>query len=147
MKPADRQEFFRRLRDANPSPRTELEYSTAFELLVAVILSAQATDRSVNLATRKLFAKANTPQTMLALGTSRELLGHGSLGAGLDDVLGPAWSGTRIDVFPERHGLLLVLLPPGAFILLGLMLAIRNRLAQRRQVQRGAAIAVEESRA
>ena len=68
MKPADRQEFFRRLRDANPSPRTELEYSTPFELLVAVILSAQATDRSVNLATRTLFANANTPQTMLALG-------------------------------------------------------------------------------
>jgi electron transport complex protein RnfE len=84
---------------------------------------------------------------LLALGASRELLGHGSLGAGLDDVLGPAWSGTRIEVFPERHGLLLVLLPPGAFILLGLMLAIRNRLAQRRQVQRGAAIAVGESRA
>ena len=84
---------------------------------------------------------------LLALGASRELLGHGSLGAGLDDVLGPAWARTRIDVFPERHGLLLVLLPPGAFILLGLMLAIRNRLAQRRQVQRGAAIAVAESRA
>lgn len=84
---------------------------------------------------------------LLALGASRELLGHGSLGAGLDDVLGPAWSGTSIEVFPERHGLLLVLLPPGAFILLGLMLAIRNRLAQRRQVQRGAAIAVGESRA
>ena len=84
---------------------------------------------------------------LLALGTSRELLGHGSLGAGLDDVLGPAWSGTRIDVFPERHGLLLVLLPPGAFILLGLMLAIRNRLAQRRQVLGGAAIAVGVGRA
>jgi electron transport complex protein RnfE len=84
---------------------------------------------------------------LLALGASRELLGHGSLGAGLDDVLGPAWSTTRIDVFPERHGLLLVLLPPGAFILLGLMLAIRNRLSQRRQVQRGAAIAVGVSRA
>ena len=84
---------------------------------------------------------------LLALGASRELLGHGSLGAGLDEVLGPAWATTRIDVFPERHGLLLVLLPPGAFILLGLMLATRNRLAQRRQVQRGAAIAVEESRA
>ena len=68
MKPADRQEFFRRLRAANPAPRTELEYSTPFELLVAVILSAQATDRSVNVATRVLFAKANTPRAMLALG-------------------------------------------------------------------------------
>jgi len=84
---------------------------------------------------------------LLALGASRELLGHGSLGAGLDDVLGPAWATTRIDVFPERHGLLLVLLPPGAFILLGFMLAIRNRLAQRRELQRGAAIAVGEIRA
>ena len=68
MKPADRQEFFRRLRGANPVPRTELAYSTPFELLVAVILSAQATDRSVNGATRVLFAKANTPRAMLALG-------------------------------------------------------------------------------
>ncbi len=68
MKPADRREFFRRLRDANPSPKSELEYSSPFELLVAVVLSAQATDRSVNLATRTLFARANTPQAMLALG-------------------------------------------------------------------------------
>jgi endonuclease-3 len=68
VKPADRQEFFRRLRDANPEPRTELAYSTPFELLVAVILSAQATDRSVNAATRVLFAEANTPGAMLALG-------------------------------------------------------------------------------
>ena len=68
MKPADRQEFFRRLRAANPAPATELEYSTPFELLVAVILSAQATDRSVNAATRVLFAKANTPRAMLTLG-------------------------------------------------------------------------------
>ena len=68
MKPADREEFFRRLRAANPAPRTELEYTTPFELLVAVILSAQTTDRSVNVATRGLFSKANTPRAMLALG-------------------------------------------------------------------------------
>jgi endonuclease-3 len=68
VKPADRQEFFRRLRAADPAPRTELAYATPFELLVAVILSAQATDRSVNVATRVLFAKANTPRAMLALG-------------------------------------------------------------------------------
>jgi endonuclease-3 len=68
VKPADRLEFFRRLRAANPAPRTELEYSTPFELLVAVVLSAQATDRSVNLATRVLFAHANTPQAMVELG-------------------------------------------------------------------------------
>jgi len=60
--------MFERLRAANPHPRTELEYSTPFELLVAVILSAQATDRSVNLATRKLFKAADTPQAILALG-------------------------------------------------------------------------------
>jgi endonuclease-3 len=68
VKPADRREFFRRLRDANPQPRTELAYSTPFELLVAVILSAQATDRSVNVATLRLFATANTPEALLALG-------------------------------------------------------------------------------
>ena len=84
---------------------------------------------------------------LLALGASRELLGRGSLGAGLDEVLGPAWAGVQIAFFPERHGLLLVLLPPGAFILLGLMLAARNRLAQRRQPQREAAIALGDSRA
>jgi endonuclease-3 len=68
VKPADRREFFRRLEDANPAPRSELEYATPFELLVAVILSAQATDKSVNLATPALFKRANTPQAMLALG-------------------------------------------------------------------------------
>ena len=60
--------MFERLRAANPHPQTELEYSTPIELLVAVILSAQATDKSVNLATRKLFKAANTPQAILALG-------------------------------------------------------------------------------
>lgn len=57
-----------RLREANPKPTTELEYSSPFELLIAVLLSAQATDVSVNKATRLLFAAANTPQTMLNLG-------------------------------------------------------------------------------
>jgi len=68
VNPQRRQAMFERLRAANPYPQTELEYSTPFELLVAVILSAQATDKSVNLATRKLFAVANTPQAILALG-------------------------------------------------------------------------------
>ena len=68
MNAAKRAEIFRRLRAANPAPTTELEYTTTFQLLVAVILSAQATDKSVNLATRKLFADAPTPQAMLALG-------------------------------------------------------------------------------
>ncbi len=70
-----RQEFFARLRAARPSPRGELEFGSAFELLVAVILSAQATDRSVNLATRELFAAANTPDALLELGEAR-LRGH-----------------------------------------------------------------------
>lgn len=66
--PARVNAIFERLRAANPEPDTELHYDSAFELLVAVILSAQATDRSVNLATAKLFAVASTPQTILALG-------------------------------------------------------------------------------
>ncbi|MGZ5123949.1 MAG: endonuclease III domain-containing protein, partial [Burkholderiales bacterium] len=54
MNPSKRQEIFRRLRDSNPEPKTELEYRTPFELLVSVILSAQATDKSVNIATSEL---------------------------------------------------------------------------------------------
>jgi len=61
-------ELFRRLRELNPHPTTELDYSTPFELLIAVILSAQATDVGVNKATRKLYPIANTPQAILALG-------------------------------------------------------------------------------
>jgi endonuclease-3 len=60
--------IFARLKSLNPKPTTELEYSTPFELLVAVILSAQATDKSVNLATRSLFKHANTPQAIFKLG-------------------------------------------------------------------------------
>lgn len=61
-------DIFQRLRAANPNPTTELIYHSPFELLIAVMLSAQATDVSVNKATSKLFAVANTPETMLALG-------------------------------------------------------------------------------
>ena len=68
MKPAQVRELFERLQSLNPHPVTELEHSTPFELLIAVILSAQATDKSVNIATRKLFRVANTPQLILALG-------------------------------------------------------------------------------
>ena len=68
MPKADAIEMFTRLRELNPHPKTELEYSSPFELLVAVALSAQATDVGVNKATRKLFPVANTPQAMLALG-------------------------------------------------------------------------------
>ena len=60
--------MFRRLQAANPHPTTELHYRTPFELLVAVVLSAQATDKSVNLATRELFAVANTPSAIYKLG-------------------------------------------------------------------------------
>jgi len=68
MNPARREEIFRRLKALNPEPRTELQYRTPFELLVAVVLSAQATDRSVNLATAKLFQVAPTPEAIVRLG-------------------------------------------------------------------------------
>jgi len=68
MKPAAIALFFATLKAANPQPVTELEYTTVFELLTAVLLSAQATDVSVNKATRRLFPVANTPQKILALG-------------------------------------------------------------------------------
>jgi endonuclease-3 len=68
MKTSSIEPFFATLRAANPHPVTELEYTNAFELLAAVLLSAQATDAGVNKATRKLFAVAHTPQKMLALG-------------------------------------------------------------------------------
>ena len=68
MNPAKRREIFLRLQAANPHPTTELEYRSTFELLLAVILSAQATDVSVNAATRQLFPLANTPQAILDLG-------------------------------------------------------------------------------
>ena len=71
MNPAKRREIFLRLQAANPHPTTELEYSTPFELLVAVILSAQATDVSVNAATRHLFPTTHTPQAILALGEEK----------------------------------------------------------------------------
>ena len=61
-------EMFRRLRDANPHPTTELEYASPFQLLVAVVLSAQSTDKGVNIATRRLFALAPTPEAMMDLG-------------------------------------------------------------------------------
>ena len=68
MKKSDIEPFFAALKAANPAPQTELEYTTVFELLTAVLLSAQATDVGVNKATRKLFPVANTPQAILDLG-------------------------------------------------------------------------------
>ena len=71
MNSTKRIEIFTRLRAANPHPASELEYRTPFELLVAVLLSAQATDVSVNAATRNLFPVANTPQALLAIGEEK----------------------------------------------------------------------------
>ncbi|HVE54597.1 MAG TPA: endonuclease III, partial [Ramlibacter sp.] len=68
MRTEDIEPFFATLKAANPTPVTELEYTSVFELLAAVLLSAQATDVGVNKATRKLFPVANTPQKVLALG-------------------------------------------------------------------------------
>ncbi|MCE1240566.1 MAG: endonuclease III [Azonexaceae bacterium] len=68
MKKADIEQFYRRLREANPAPTTELAYATPFHLLIAVILSAQATDVGVNKATARLFPAAPTPEAILALG-------------------------------------------------------------------------------
>jgi endonuclease III len=70
MNPARRHEIFARLRAANPNPRTELVYRTPYQLLVAVVLSAQATDKSVNAATARLFQVAGTPARMVALGAA-----------------------------------------------------------------------------
>ncbi len=75
MNPAKRREIFTRFCAANPHPTTELEHATPFELLVAVMLSAQATDVSVNSATRQLYPVANTPEKILALGEEK-LIGY-----------------------------------------------------------------------
>lgn len=70
MNPQKRRAIFNRLRAANPHPRSELVHSSPFELLISVMLSAQATDKSVNLATDRLYKRANTPEKMLALGAA-----------------------------------------------------------------------------
>jgi endonuclease III len=75
MKPVERHEFFRRMQEINPHPKSDLEYRTPFELLIAVILSAQATDKSVNMATAKLYPVANTPRAILKLGEEK-LVGY-----------------------------------------------------------------------
>ncbi|MFO1397343.1 MAG: endonuclease III [Burkholderiales bacterium] len=80
MNPAKRRAIFERLRAANPDPRTELEYSTPFELLVAVVLSAQSTDKGVNKATARLYRDANTPQAIARLGVDGLIPYIGSLG-------------------------------------------------------------------
>ena len=71
MNPLKRHEIFTRFKQANPNPTTELEYATAFQLLIAVILSAQTTDKAVNLATRKFFPKYGTSQGLVKLGQAK----------------------------------------------------------------------------
>ncbi|MCY4328744.1 MAG: endonuclease III, partial [Endozoicomonadaceae bacterium] len=71
MNKEKRYQIFKRFSDQNPDPATELEYNSSFELLIAVILSAQATDISVNKATKKLYPVANTPQKILNLGIDK----------------------------------------------------------------------------
>lgn len=71
MSPKNRQEMFRRFAEANPSPQTELEYGSPYQLLAAVLMSAQATDKSVNIVTRQLFPMAPTPQAMVELGVEK----------------------------------------------------------------------------
>ena len=71
MKKHDVHEFFRRLKESNPQPKSDLQYTNPFTLLVAVVLSAQSTDAGVNKATRKLFTIADTPEKMLRLGLEK----------------------------------------------------------------------------
>ena len=101
MKEADRIEFFRRLRSVTPEPRTELNYGSPFELLVAVILSAQATDVGVNKATKKLFPAANTPRAILDLGVDglkQYIRTIGLFNAKADNII------KTCDILLEQHG-------------------------------------------
>ena len=101
MNPQKRQAIFARLRAANPQPRTELTYASAFELLVAVILSAQATDKSVNKATAELFRVANTPASILALtvrGLSKHIQSIGLYNAKAKNIM------AMCRMLLERHG-------------------------------------------
>ena len=101
MTPAARREIFVRLQAANPHPRSELEYDTPFQLLVAVILSAQATDKSVNRATADLFRDAPTPAAMLALGVeglSRYIRSIGLYNSKARNVI------ETCRILVERHG-------------------------------------------
>src|SRR5271155_5620150 len=101
MNPAKRRAIFERLREDNPSPRTELVYRTPFELLIAVILSAQATDKSVNKATAELYRVASTPAAILALGVkglSRYIQSIGLFNAKARNII------ATCALLLERHG-------------------------------------------
>ena len=107
MNAAKRLEIFRRLHEDNPEPKTELAYSNPFELLVAVTLSAQATDVSVNKATAKLFPVANTPEAIYALGV--EGLSEYIKTIGNAAALGQIGFRNPVDVALGQRGLLYVL--------------------------------------
>jgi endonuclease-3 len=101
VNPQKRWEIFLRFRKANPQPRTELVYESAFELLVAVILSAQATDKSVNKATVELFRVANTPAAILALGVrglSKYIKSIGLYNTKAKNIIAMS------RLLPEKHG-------------------------------------------
>jgi len=101
VNPQKRHAIFARLRAANPQPRTELTYASAFELLVSVILSAQATDKSVNKATAELFRVANTPAAILALeerGLSKYIKSIGLYNAKAKNII------AMCQMLLERHG-------------------------------------------
>jgi endonuclease-3 len=101
VNPQKRAAIFARWRAANPQPRTELIYATAFELLVAVILSAQATDKGVNKATAELFRVANTPAAILALGVkglSKYIKSIGLYNTKAKNIIAMSW------LLLERHG-------------------------------------------
>ncbi|MFP4161682.1 MAG: endonuclease III [Ectothiorhodospira sp.] len=101
MDPTTLREIFERWRRANPHPTTELRYTTPFELLIAVILSAQATDRGVNKATQGLFAVANTPQALLDLGLEglkAHIRSIGLYNAKAENIL------RTCHILVERHG-------------------------------------------
>ena len=96
-----RRAIFERLRAANPHPTTELRYRTPFELLVAVILSAQATDVSVNLATTSLFPLADTPEKLLALGEAGLILHIRRIGLFGSTIRGDARPDSDVDILLE----------------------------------------------
>ena len=101
MNPAKRAEIFRRLREVNPKPTTELKYRSPFQLLIAVMLSAQATDVSVNKATRVLFPIAGTPQAILDLGEAglrKHISAIGLYNAKAKNVI------ATCKILIERHG-------------------------------------------
>ena len=98
MNPSKRRQIFERLRAANPDPQSELAHQTPFELLVAVVLSAQATDKGVNKATDRLYRIANTPAAIVKLGVEGLIPYISSIGLFNMDTAG------RVEKFRQRYG-------------------------------------------